>query len=72
MNKETRMKFEVPIWERYSLTINEASCYFHIGDRKIREIVEDDPRADYLIRVGNRVMIKRKRFEQFLDRQEAV
>ena len=43
MNKETRMKFEVPIWERYSLTINEASCYFHIGDRKIREIVEDDP-----------------------------
>lgn len=29
-------------------------------------------RADYLIRVGNRVMIKRKRFEQFLDRQEAV
>ena len=72
MDKETRMKFEVPIWERYFLTINEASCYFHIGDRKIREIVEDNPGADYLIRVGNRVMIKRKRFEQFLDRQEAV
>ncbi|MCI5862315.1 MAG: excisionase [Lachnospiraceae bacterium] len=43
-----------------------------LGDRKIREIVEDDSGADYLIRVGNRVMIKRKRFEQFLDRQEAV
>lgn len=28
MNKETRMKFEVPIWERYSLTINEASWLF--------------------------------------------
>lgn len=42
------------------------------GDRKIREIVEGNPGADYLIRVGNRVIIKRKRFEQFLDRQEAV
>ena len=72
MNKETRMKFEVPIWERYSLTINEASCYFHIGDKKLREIIEMDPDADYLIQVNSRVMIKRKRFEQFLDRQEAV
>ena len=66
------MKFEVPIWERYALTVNEASCYFHIGDKKIREIIEDNPDADYLMQVGTRVMIKRKRFEQFLDRQEAV
>jgi hypothetical protein len=72
MNKETRAKFEVPLWERYSLTINEASCYLHIGDRKLREIIEDDPNAPYLIRVGQRLMIKRKHFEQFLDGQAAV
>ena len=62
----------IPFWEKYALTVNEASAYFHIGDKKLREMIEDDPNADYLLRVGCRCMIKRKRFEQFLDRQEAV
>ena len=72
MKQETEGRFPIPFWERYSLTVNEASAYFHIGDKKLREIIADDPEADYLLKVGNRQMIKRKRFEQFLDRQEAV
>lgn len=54
------------------MTVNEASAYFHIGDKKLREIIDDDPDADYILRVGNRHMIRRKKFEVFLDRQEAV
>ena len=72
MAKEASGKLDVPIWEKYSLTVNEASAYFHIGDKKLREIIADDPDADYILRVGNRNMIRRKKFEAFLDRQEAV
>lgn len=71
MKDENRV-FNIPFWEKYSLTVNEASAYFHIGDKKLRQIIADDPYSDYLLKVGNRQMIKRKRFEQFLDRQEAV
>lgn len=72
MAREASGKPDVPIWEKYSLTVNEASAYFHIGDKKLREIIDDDPDADYILRVGNRHMIRRKKFEAFLDRQEAV
>lgn len=72
MAREASGKPDVPIWEKYSLTVNEASAYFHIGDKKLREIIDDDPDADYILRVGNRYMIRRKKFEAFLDRQEAV
>lgn len=62
MNKE-----RVPLWEKYTLTINEATQYFNIGEKKIRMLVDDDPTADYLMTNGSRIMIKRKMFEQFID-----
>ena len=27
---------DIPIWERYTLTIEEASKYFRIGENKLR------------------------------------
>ena len=29
---------EVPIWEKYALTICEAALYFRIGETKLRQI----------------------------------
>ena len=56
---------EIPYWERYMLTIREAAEYFHIGEKKMRQIVEDYEGADFIIMNGNRAMIKRKSFERF-------
>lgn len=72
MNREMMNKAGVPLWEKYALTINEAADYFHIGDKKLREMIADNPDADYLLRVGARQLIKRRRLEQYLDRQIAV
>ena len=31
------MKYnEIPVWEKYTLTIEEASKYFRIGENKLR------------------------------------
>ena len=60
-------QFEIPIWKRYTLNIEEAANYYHIGQGKLREIVEEHPEAEFVIYNGNRVLIKRKRFEQYLD-----
>lgn len=32
---------DVPIWEKYTLTIEEASKYFRIGEKKLRKLAED-------------------------------
>lgn len=63
---------EIPFWERYMLTIREAAEYFHIGEKKMRQIVEEHEGADFIIMNGNRAMIKQKIFEKFLDTATAV
>ena len=56
-----------PVWNRYILTIVEAAEYYHIGEKKLRSIVDEHPKADFIIMNGNRVLLKKKQFEKFLD-----
>ena len=63
---------KVPLWEKYILTIQEAAEYFHIGEKKLKKLVEDVENADFIIMNGNRVMIKRKLFEKYLDESASV
>ena len=50
---------DIPIWERYTLTIEEASKYFRIGENKLRRLAEENKNANWLIMNGNRIQIKR-------------
>ena len=50
---------DVPIWEKYTLTIEEASKYFRIGEKKLRKLAEENLDAGWVIVNGNRVQIKR-------------
>ena len=52
----------IPYWEKYMLTLREAAEYFHIGEKKMRQIVEENMDANFLLTSGNRIMIKRKLF----------
>ena len=36
---------DVPIWEKYTLTIDEAAKYFRIGENKLRKLAEENPAA---------------------------
>ena len=63
MNKE----INVPLWHQYTLTITEASEYFGIGEKKLRQMVQENATADFLLNNGVKVLIKRMKFEQFLD-----
>lgn len=63
---------DIPYWEKYMLTLREAAEYFHIGEKKLRQIVDENMDADFLLTSGNRIMIKRKRFEEFLDSASVI
>lgn len=47
-------------------------AYFRIGEGKLRKLVSEDPNAEYLLWNGNRVQIKRERFERFVDTLSAI
>ena len=63
---------DVPVWKKYTLTIEEASRYFRIGENKLRRLAEQNIHADWLIMNGNRIQIKRRQFEQVIDKLDAI
>lgn len=63
---------DVPIWEKYTLTIEEAAKYFRIGEKKLRKLAEENPDANWLMMNGNRVQIKRKQFEKIVDSLDVI
>ena len=40
---------DIPVWEKYTLTIEEASKYFRIGENKLRRLAEENKDAGWLI-----------------------
>ena len=63
---------DIPVWEKYTLTIEEASKYFRIGEKKLRRIAEENKGANWVIMNGNRVQIKRKLFEKIVDSLDVI
>lgn len=58
---------KIPYWYQYTLSIEEAAAYFRIGETKLRQLIHDNPDADFILRNGNRVQIKREIFERLID-----
>ena len=66
------MNLDVPIWEKYTLTIEEAAKYFRIGENKLRRLAEENLNAGWVLQNGNRLQIKRKKFEKLVDELDAI
>ena len=58
---------QVPISEKYMLSIEEAAAYFRIGENKLLNFAHEHMDADWLFFNGNRFQIKRTMFEKLLD-----
>lgn len=65
-------KTKIPYWEKYTLTVDEASDYFRIGKTKLRNLINQNKDAEYLLWNGNRPQIKRVLFEQFIDKTNSI
>ena len=64
--------YDIPFWKKYTLSVEEAAAYFHIGENKLRNLINENQNADYLLWNGCRVLIKRVKFEHFIDNLEAI
>lgn len=64
----------VPLWNKFLLTIEEASKYFGIGVNKLHKIANEYVDSDYtfVIQNGSRTMINRGKFEEFLNNTTTI
>ena len=65
-------RYEIPFWEKYTLSIEEAAAYFRIGENKIRKMINDNRDADYILWNNTRAQIKRKKFENYIEGTSSV
>ena len=68
----TENKQILPWWQKYTLTLNEASEYFVIGNKKLKAFVQEHADADFVLWNGNRAQVKREQFQRYLDEQMNV
>lgn len=59
-------KVYVPIEKKINLTIKEAAEYSNIGINKIAELLRN-PMCNFVLYIGNKKLVKRKEFEQYLS-----
>lgn len=62
---------EIPFWLKVTLTIKEAAAYSNIGINKIEELLKQ-PKCDFVLYVGNKKLVKRKEFEQYISKSLEV
>ena len=58
--------------DKFLLTVGEAADYFGIGQKKIRKIILNNLDTGIVIQDGTKYLIKRKRFESYLDKLTAI
>lgn len=61
----------IPIWEKSNLTLEEAAAYSGIGMNKLREITNDES-CKFVLWVGNKRLIKRRLFDQFVEQMYSI
>lgn len=63
---------DIPLWQKYTLSVEEAAQYFRIGRAKLRRLIDENENAPYVLWNGNRPQIKRKLFEEYIDKTNVL
>lgn len=63
---------KLAISAKYLLTVSEACEYFNIGDKKLRKLIDENKDAEYIMTNGTKYLIKRKKFEEFIDKTSSI
>ena len=61
----------MPVSEKYLLSVKEAGQYFSIGIKKMRRLAEDNL-GGFAVYSGNRYLINRSKFEEYLTKTSAI
>lgn len=62
---------KIPIWQKINLTIEEAAEYSNIGVSTLRDRIRTED-YDFVINVGAKKLINRKKFEKFLENANVI
>ena len=62
---------KVPIWYKPTLSISEASVYTGISTTKLYELTDSED-CPFVLWIGNRRLVKRRLFDEFIERRYSI
>lgn len=62
---------EISLADKLLWTVREASAYSGIGESKIRTMAKED-NCPFSLRVGRKISIKKKEFEEYLSNAKEI
>lgn len=57
---------------KYGLKISEAAEYFGIGEGTLRALLSAKEMEKYVLKIGNRSIVKRKMLEEYLNTVDII
>lgn len=69
--KDLKKKVFVPVWHKSHLSIEEAAAYTGIGRDKLYEMTNRED-CSFVLRIGNRRLIKRQAFDEYLCKAQSI
>ena len=70
-SSEKKKRYNIPLWCKPNLSIEEAAAYSGIGMGKLYEMTESQD-CPFVLWIGSRRMIKRKVFDEFIFSKETA
>ena len=64
-------KYDIPLWHKLNLTIEEAAAYSGIGVRKLYDMTGSEE-CPFVLWIGSRRLIKRKVFDEYIAKMYPV
>ena len=64
-------KFDIQVWHKLNLTIEEAAAYSNIGIHRLYELTEQED-CPFVLWIGSRRVIKRKSFDEYIEKMGSV
>lgn len=60
------MRYDIPIWKKSNLTLEEAAAYSGVGICKLRELSNDEG-CDFVLWIGTKRLLKRKKLDEYIE-----
>lgn len=65
------MTQKIPVWQKATLTLEEAASYTGIGVNKLREMSNDE-NCNFVLWNGSRRLLKRAKLESYLNETYSI
>lgn len=62
---------KVPIYHKQNLTLEEAAEYSNIGINRLGMMLKE-PNCQFVLFVGNKKLIKRKKFDEYINSVDMI